>query len=95
MDETIEEMVNRFGIQDAEQRVRGIILAGEASEDAIVGFRKIINASLPGHQDRFMFDIDASILGAMGAAHRARQWARQWAIKSAFMNPREPYHDDL
>lgn len=91
MDEAVERLTNYFGIPDVEKKVRGVILAGEASKDGMEAFKKIIHASLPEYKDRFKFDIDPLTIGAVGAAHRAKQWA----IKDPFMKPREPYHDDL
>lgn len=91
MDEMIDRMTEYFGIKDSKQKVRGVILAGEASREGMESFKEIIKASLPEYKDRFMFDIDPRVIGAVGAAHRARQWAS----KNAFMEPRVPFHDDL
>lgn len=91
MDEMIVEMTEYYGIKDAKLKVRGVILAGEASREGMESFREIIEASLPEYKGRFMFDVDPSLIAAKGAAHRARQWA----LKMAFVKPRGPFHDDL
>ncbi|KUJ19965.1 uncharacterized protein LY89DRAFT_731207 [Mollisia scopiformis] len=91
MDEMIVKMTEYYGIKDSKLKVRGVILAGEASREGMEGFKEIIEASLPEYKGRFMFDVDPSLIGAKGAAHRARQWA----LKMAFVKPRGPFHDDL
>jgi translation initiation factor 2 alpha subunit (eIF-2alpha) len=91
MDEMIEHVINN-NIKDPKAKVRGIILAGEASKQGMEDLKQVIETALPEYKDRFLFDIDPVVIGAVGAAHRARQWA----TKNAIMNPREPaFHDDL
>jgi hypothetical protein len=91
MDEMIEHVIKN-GIKDPKPKVRGIILAGEASKEGMEDLKRVIETALPEYKDRFLFDIDPVVIGAVGAAHRARQWA----TKNAIMNPRDPiFHDDL
>jgi hypothetical protein len=91
MDELIEHVVET-GVKDPKPKVRGIILAGEASKEGMEDLKQVIETALPEYKDRFLFDIDPVVIGAVGAAHRARQWA----TKNVIMNPREPaFHDDL
>jgi hypothetical protein len=91
MDEMIERVRNN-NTKDPKAKVRGIILAGEASKQGMEDLKQVIETALPEYKDRFLFDIDPVVIGAVGAAHRARQWA----TKNAIMNPREPaFHDDL
>ena len=91
MDEMIAHVIEN-NIKDPKSKVRGIILVGEASKEGMEDLKQVIETALPGYKDRFLFDIDPGVIGAVGAAHRARQWA----TKNAVMNPREPaFHEDL
>jgi translation initiation factor 2 alpha subunit (eIF-2alpha) len=72
MDEMIEHVIKN-GIKDPNPKVRGIILAGEASSEGMEDLKKVIETALPEYKDRFLFDIDLVVIGTIGDAHRARQ----------------------
>ncbi|KAF8852937.1 hypothetical protein BDZ45DRAFT_729870 [Acephala macrosclerotiorum] len=91
MDEMIQYLLESK-IENPELKVRGIILAGEASSEGIEALKLVIGKALPGYQDRFLFDIDPGFVGVIGAAHRARQYVTEHAI----MTPREgTVHEEL
>lgn len=91
MNEMIQHLVH-YKVKDPEQKVRGIVLAGEASKDEMEDLKRVVEVALPEYKDRFLFDIDPMTIGAVGAAHRARTWATDDAI----LNPRKPaIHNDL
>lgn len=91
MDEMIVKMTE-YGIKDPKPQVRGVILAGEASREGMESFKEIAKVSLPEYEVRFMFHIDPLIIGAVGAAHRARQ---RMGFEECLSEPRAPVHDDL
>jgi len=90
MDEMIAYLVEA-NIKDPESKVRGIILAGEASIGAMEEMKHVIEVALPEYKDQFLFSIDQRVIGATGAAHRARQYVTEHAITS----PREGLHEEL
>ena len=54
--------------------------------------KQVIRKALPEYKDKFLFSIDPAVVGAVGAAHRARQYVTEHAI----VTPREPIsHEDL
>jgi hypothetical protein len=90
MDEMIAYLVES-NIKDPESKIQGIILAGEASIEGMEEMKEVIGAALPGYQNHFLFSIDPWVVGAIEAAHRARQYVTEHAITS----PREPLHEEL
>lgn len=91
MDEMILYLIES-NISNPESKIVGIILTGEASMEGMEEIKLVIGKALPEYEDHFLFSINPGVVGAIGAAHRARQYVTEHAI----MNPREPpLHDDL
>jgi translation initiation factor 2 alpha subunit (eIF-2alpha) len=81
-----------MNIKDPKLKVMGIILAGDASTEGLEDIKRVIEKGLPEYKDRFLFSIDPHVIGAIGAAHRARQYVTEYSI----MNPQEPpLHEEL
>lgn len=86
------EYLLESNIENPESKVRGIILAGEASIEGLEEMRLVIGKAIPEYKDRFLFNIDPRDVGVVGAAHRARQYVTEHAI----MNPRgDTLHEEL
>jgi hypothetical protein len=91
MDKMLQE-VEASNIPDPSSHVQGIILSGEASTASMQEIKQVIARALPKFEDRFRFSINPHLVGAAGAAHRARQFVTEHAIS----NPRQPsLHEDL
>lgn len=71
-------------VEEPESKVRGIILAGEASAAGMDELKPVIEKALHRYKPCLLFDIDPSLVGVVGAAHRARQYVTEHAI----LNPR-------
>jgi hypothetical protein len=89
MDEAIANLVD-LNIEDPASKVQGIILTGEASLAGMEDMKRVIEQALPTYKDRFLFHLDPSKVGVIGAAHRARQYVTENAV----MSPKKP-HEEL
>jgi len=88
MDEAIAHLVE-MNYPDPASKVQGIILTGEASSAGMENMKRIIEHALPTYKERFLFHLEPGKLGAIGAAHRARQCVTENAI----MSPRQPHKE--
>lgn len=70
---------------NAASHVRAVILSGEALS-SMQKMQKLLVKALPEFEDRFLFSISSNLVGAAGAAHRARQTVTD----PFFTDPRKP-----
>lgn len=73
LSEQLETLVD--DVPDASSHVAAVILTGEASNDSMEAMKAILRSSLPEYNEKFKFEIEPKIIGARGAAHRARETA--------------------
>jgi len=90
MDDMIAHLLES-NIENPESKIKGIILAGEASIAANEEMKQVITKAIPRYKERFLYSLDTRAIGAIGAAHRARQYATEHAI----ISPEKPFHQEL
>jgi hypothetical protein len=79
--------VEEAGIPNAATHVKGIILSGEASVGAMSEFKRVVAAAIPEFENQFLWSIDPKLVGAAGAAHRARQFVTENGIPRPWEPP--------